>query len=288
MAMAMASDTAGRGEPARLDSGVRLPRFSADVVSRDPVWAREFEDLSYEWRRLFSEALGTFFLVLVGAGGAMVDDASHGAIGRAAAVTAPGLMVAAIILFMGGISGAHLNPAVSLAFALRGDFQWRRVPGYVAAQLVGALAAAAILRALFGSVAEVGVTVPGAGFNASQAFALELLLTFGLVSVILGVSSAAQNVGQFAAVGVGSYIVLAGLWSSPVSGASMNPARSLGPAVVAGDFHDLWLYVVAPPLGAIAAVAAALILRGRGGDRTARRAAEGRLGPDGPGSHGGS
>lgn len=274
------------GEPhaARPDRAVadktrsRHPGFIAEVLERDPVWARDFGDLSYEWRRLFSEVLGTFFLVLVGAGGAVVATMSHGAIGRGAAVTAPGLMVAAIILFMGGISGAHLNPAVSLAFALRGDFEWRRVPGYVLAQLVGALAAAGVLRALFEPVAHLGATLPQKPFDGGQAFGIELLLTFGLVSVILGVSSAAQNVGQFAAVGVGSYIILAGLWSSPVSGASMNPARSLGPAVVAGDLHDLWIYVVAPPLGAAAAVAAAWVLRGRGGDSTARAAAEGKLG----------
>jgi aquaporin Z len=211
----------------------------ASLLEIEPVWARDFENLSYEWRRLFSEALGTFFLVLVGAGGAVVAARSDDAIGRAAAVTAPGLMVVAIILFMGAVSGAHLNPAVSLGFALRGDFTWRRVPGYVAAQLAGAVGASAVLRALFGTPAHLGATLPGSGFTTAQAFGVELLLTFGLMSVILGVSSAAQNVGQFAAIGVGSYIILAGLWSSPVSGASMNPARSLGPALVGGDFSSL-------------------------------------------------
>jgi len=256
----------------------RHPGFIVSLLEREPVWARDFDNLSYEWRRLFSEVLGTFFLVLVAAGGAVLSARTHGAIGRAAAVTAPGLMVAAIILFMGAVSGAHLNPAVSMAFALRGDFLWRRVPGYIAAQLAGAVAAAAVLRALFGTAARLGATLPGSGFDTGQAFATEILLTFGLVSVILGVSSAAQNVGQFAAIGVGSYIILAGLWASPVSGASMNPARSLGPALVAGDLSSVWVYLVGPPAGAAAAVGAAWILRGRGGDRTARAAAQGKLG----------
>jgi len=254
----------------------RHPDFLQQLFDREPVWARDFEDLSYEWRRLFGELLGTFFLVLVGAGAPVLADRTHDAIGRGAAVTAPGLMVGAIILFMGAVSGAHLNPAVSLAFALRGDFMWRRVPGYILAQLAGALAAAGVLRALFGTARHLGATLPTPGFSSGQAFTIELLLTFGLVSVILGVSSAAQNVGQFAALGVAAYIILAGLWSSPVSGASMNPARSLGPAVVSGDLHQLWIYLLAPPLGAAAAVAAAWVLRGPGGDRTARTAAEGK------------
>jgi len=147
----------------------------------------------------------------------------------------------------------------------------------VLAQLLGASGAAAVLRGLFGTAGHLGATLPEPGFTSGQAFGMEVLLTFGLVSVILGVPSAAQNVGQFAAIGVGSYIVLAGLWSSPVSGASMNPARSAGPALVAGDLHQLWIYLIAPPVGAIAAVAAAWLLRGAGGDRTARAAAEGRL-----------
>jgi len=249
----------------------RHPSFLRPLFDDEPVWARDFEDLSYEWRRLFSELLGTFFLVLVGAGGAVVGALTHDGIGRGAAVAA------AIILFMGAVSGAHLNPAVSLAFAVRGDFQWRRVPGYVLAQLLGASGAAAVLRAMFGTAGHLGATLPEPGFTGGQAFGMEVLLTFGLVSVILGVSSAAQNVGQFAAIGVGSYIILAGLWSSPVSGASMNPARSVGPALVSGDLHQLWIYLIAPPVGAIAAVGAAWILRGSGGDRTARAAAEGKL-----------
>ena len=238
----------------------------------------DWDDPTQEWRRLFSALLGTFFLVLVGAGGAVVNAQSDGAISRAAAVTAPGLMVMAIILFMGAVSGAHLNPAVSIAFAARGDFPWRRVPGYVIVQLLGATLACLFLWALLGKIGMLGATEPGTGISAWQAMLMELILTVGLVSVILGTASGAQNVGVFGALGVGGYIILAGLWSSPISGASMNPARSFGPDLVMGDFKNYWAYVVGPIAGALIAVGCAYILRGRGGDRSADAAAQGRIG----------
>jgi aquaporin Z len=239
----------------------------------------EFDDPKHEWRRLFSELLGTFFLVLVGAGGAVVNAQSGGAISRTAAVTAPGLMVMAIILFMGAVSGAHLNPAVSIAFAARGDFPWRRVPGYVIVQLLGATLACLFLWALLGKLGMLGATEPGPGISAWQAMLMELILTVGLVSVILGTASGAQNVGVFGALGVGGYIILAGLWSSPISGASMNPARSFGPDMALLDFTNYWAYVVGPIAGALIAVGIAYLLRGRGGDLSADAAAQGRLDP---------
>jgi aquaporin Z len=235
------------------------------------------DDPRVEARRLFSEFLGTFLLVAVGAGGAVVDAASGGQIGRAAGVTAPGLMVMAMILFMGAVSGAHLNPAVTLSFALRGDFPWRRVPGYVVVQLVAAAGAVLMLRVVFGDVGGLGATLPGPGFSDLQALAVELLLTFGLVSTILGTASTAQNVGPLSALAVGGYIVLAGLWSSPVSGASMNPARSFGPALVSADFHSYWVYLAGPLLGGALAVGVAVLLRGRGGDAGGMAAARGGL-----------
>jgi aquaporin Z len=186
-------------------------------------------------------------------------------------------MVMAIILFMGGVSGAHLNPAVSLAFAMRGDFPWRRVPGYIIVQLVGATLAALFLLAVFGNVGHLGATLPGPGYANWQALLMEIALTAGLVSVILGTASTAQNVGAIAALGVGGYIALAGLWAAPVSGVSMNPARSFGPALVGGDFSSYWVYVVGPLAGALIAVGFAYILRGPGGDPVARAAGSGVL-----------
>ena len=198
-----------------------------------------FQDPKQEWRRLFSELLGTFFLVLVAAGGGMMGQAFPDTIDRSAAVVAPGLMVMAIILFMGKVSGAHLNPAVSFAFALRGDFPWRRVPGYVVVQLVGAALAAWFLQSVVNVSAAFGSNYVAEGYSSFSAFLMEGVLTLGLVSVILGTASGAQNVGVIGALGVGAYIALAGLWGSPISGASMNPARTFGPDLVAAGLQRL-------------------------------------------------
>jgi aquaporin Z len=229
-------------------------------------------------RRLFSELFGTFLLVLAGAGGAVVNAVSHGQISRSAAVAAPGLTVMAIILFMGAVSGAHLNPAVTIAFALRRDFPWARVPGYALAQLAGATLACLFLWGVFGKVGMLGATEPGRAVADWQAMLIELVLTLGLVSTILGTASRAQNVGSLSAVAVGGYIVLAGLWSSPISGASMNPARSFGPDLVLGSFDQYWIYLVGPLTGAYLAVAFAWALRGPGGDVGGVTAARGTLG----------
>jgi aquaporin Z len=238
---------------------------------------KDFDDPKLEYRRLFSELLGTFFLVLVAAGGGILH--GQGQISLAAAVVAPGLMVLGIILFMGGISGAHLNPGVSLAFAVRGDFPWKRVPGYIIVQLLGATLACLFLLAVFGNIEHLGATLPGPGYKDWQAFLMEVVLTAGLLSVILGTASAAQNVGAIGALGVGGYIALAGLWSAPVSGTSMNPARSFGPALVSGDWTAYWAYVAGPLAGAAIAVGCAVILRGRGGDAISHAAGSGVLDP---------
>ena len=239
--------------------------------------SEDFSDPSQEWRRLFSELLGTFFLVLVAAGGGMMGQAFPNTISRTAAVVAPALMVMAIILFMGKVSGAHLNPAVSIAFALRRDFPWQRVPGYVVVQLGGAALAAWFLQAVIHVSATYGSNYPAAGFAGRDAFFMETVLTFGLVSVILGTASGAQNLGVFGALGVGGYIALAGLWGSPISGASMNPARTFGPNLVGADFSQYWVYVAGPLVGAILAVCVAFILRGAGGGRAGSGAAQGAL-----------
>ena len=227
-------------------------------------------------RQLFSELFGTFLLVLAGAGAGVVGAVSHGAISRSAAVAAPGLTVMAVILFMGAVSGAHLNPGVTLAFTLRGDFPWWRVPGYVVAQLAGATLACLFLWGVFGKVGALGATEPGAGIADWKAMLIELALTVGLVSTILGTASRAQNVGPLSAVAVGGYIILAGLWSSPISGASMNTARSFGPDLVLGRFAHFWVYVAGPLGGALVAVGIAWILRGPGGDPGSAEVAQGR------------
>jgi aquaporin Z len=230
-----------------------------------------------ELRRLFSEVLGTFFLVLVAVGGGIVNTATRGAISQVALVIAPGLMVMAIILFMGKVSGAHLNPAVTIAFSARGDFPWRRAPGYIIAQIVGAVIACSFLALTFGVKGTFGSTQPGAGFTGLQAVLIEFVLTLGLVSVILGTASKAQNVGPLSALAVGGYISLAGLWAAPVSGASMNPVRSFGPDLFLLNFSTYWIYSAGPIAGALLAVFFAYLLRGHGRDEEAIEAAQGVL-----------
>ena len=241
--------------------------------------ATDFWDDRYEWRRLFAEVLGTFFLVLVAVGGGMVNARFGGqAVPYSARVVAPGLMVMAVILFMGAVSGAHLNPAVSIAFALRRDFPWKRVPPYIVAQFAGAVLATLLLWALLGKQGSAGLTLPGHGISAGAALVWEIVLTTGLVSVVQGTSSGAQQLGALAALGVGGYIALAGLWGSPVSGASMNPARSLGPALVLDDWNSWWAYLVGPIAGGAIAVGISHVLRGQGGGASGTQAASGTLG----------
>jgi aquaporin Z len=207
----------------------------------------------------------------------MMGQAFPDTISRTAAVVAPGLMVMAIILFMGKVSGAHLNPAVSVAFSLRGDFPWRRVPGYIVVQLVGACLAAWLLQGVIHVSATFGSNYPAPNYSSLDAFWMETVLTLGLVSVILGTASGAQNIGILGAIGVGGYIALAGLWGSPISGTSMNPARTFGPDLVGANFTDYWVYVVGPLFGAVLAVGAAFVLRGRGGGRAGSAAAQGAI-----------
>jgi aquaporin Z len=247
--------------------------------ARAPGPGADFDATAYQWRRLLGEALGTFFLVLAAVAGPMINVRFGGhVISLAAQVAAPGLMVGAVILSMGAVSGAHLNPGVSVAFALRGDFPWRRVPLYVLAQLVGAVLATLVLVALFGRQGTAGLTLPGPGIGEGTAMLWELVLSVGLVTVILGTASGAQNVGPMNAIGVGGYIVLAGLIGAPVSGASMNTARSLGPAIVLGDTTAWWAYLVGPMAGAVIAAGIGYLLRGSGGGTSGISAAQGTLG----------
>ncbi len=221
---------------------------------------RQFKDPSREWHRRFSEAWGTFLLVLVAAGTIMVGTQSS-KISPAVAAVGPGLIVMVVIYFMGAVGGAHLNPAVTYAFALRGNFPWSRVPGYIAAQFVGSVAAILFLRSLLGDIGDLGATKPQ-GIGDWQALGLEAVLTAGLVNTILGTASGARNVGANGAIAVGAYISVAGLWAGPLSGASMNPARSLAPDLARDEFAKTYIYILGPLIGASMGVAFEWILKG--------------------------
>jgi aquaporin Z len=261
---------AHEGPPAHIDG-----RAHPDLSTRDRAFVARFNDSSLTWVRFGAEFFGTYLLVLVAAGAGIVNSTSNGAVGRLAAVTAPGLMVMVVILSLGAISGAHLNPVVTIAFAFRTDFRWRRVPLYIVAQLSGSLAASLTLLAVFGHHGLDGATIPGTGFSPWQATLIEGLLTLGLVTTVLGAASGAQNLGPLSAIAAGGYVILAGLWAGPTSGASMNPARSFGPDLIRGDFSTFWIYLIGPLAGALLAVAIAFLLRGPGGGATATKAAEG-------------
>ena len=203
-------------------------------------------------KRLFSESLGTFVMVFVGTGAIVVNHASGGVIGHAGIALTFGLVVLAMIYTFGDVSGAHLNPAVTLGFAAAGRFSWRDVPGYVTAQLLGAFAASGLLKVLFPDSATLGATLPNGG--AMQSFILEVVLTAILMFVILSVSSGAKEKGITAGIAIGAVVGLEAMFAGPICGASINPARSLAPAIVSGSFQFLWLYPVATVLGAMIAV----------------------------------
>ncbi len=216
-------------------------------------------------RRFFAEMLGTALLTLVAAGAPVIEAAAHQSLGPSAGLVAPGLLVMALIYTLGDVSGAHFNPVMTLAFALRGDFPWRRVPGYWLAQFVGSLLAALFLRLLFGPAGHLGATLPAPATGIWPAVFMETALTMLLVTVILGTAHDTRLVGHNAALAVGGTIALAGLFASPVSGASMNPARSFGPAVLSGNpaaLNAMWIYFVAPVAGAVLASGIAWMLHG--------------------------
>ena len=183
-------------------------------------------------------------------------------------------MVLAVIYFMGSVSGAHINPAVTFAFALRRNFPWVRAPGYVAAQMLGAVAGAAVAALILGTHGALGATSPGPNISSWKAVGIELLLTTVLVNTILGTASHSGFLGPNAAIPVGSYIALAGLWAAPLTGASMNPARSIGPDLVWDHLSLTWIYVLAPFLGSAAAVGIEWALKGKP-TRAGARAAQG-------------
>jgi MIP family channel proteins len=210
-------------------------------------------------RALVAELIGTFALVFAGAGAVMVD-AKTGALGQVGVAITFGLVIMAMIYAVGHISGAHFNGAVTLAFALSRHFPLSRAAGYWAAQFLGALTAAAILRGSLGNVAHVGATLPSG--SQGQSFLWELVMTFFLMFVIMAVATDTRAVGEAAAIAIGGTIGLDAMFGGPISGASMNPMRSAGPALVSGDLHALWLYIVAPIIGASLGALAYQFVRG--------------------------
>ncbi len=202
--------------------------------------------------RLLAEFLGTFFLVFAGTGAVVVDDLHGHPFGSMGIALVFGLAVLTLIYAFGELSGAHFNPAVTLGFAIAGRFRWKEVPGYATAQFLGALGASAVLRLLFPTHKGLGSTVPAG--TPTSALAMEILLTLFLMLVILRVSTGAREKGITAGIAVGAMIGLEAMFAGPFCGASMNPARSTGPALVSGQLAHLWVYLAAPCIGAWIAV----------------------------------
>lgn len=196
------------------------------------------------------ELIGTFALVFAGCGAIMVDHTSGGRLGHLGVALTFGLVIAVMVSALGHISGAHFNPAVTIAFAAVGRFPWKQVPAYIAAQLIAAVMAAATLSSVLGSVASVGAT--STTLATPQTLVVEGIATFFLMFVIISVATDSRAVGSMAAPAIGGTVALGALFAGPLTGASMNPARSFGPALLAGDFSQLWLYIVGPLLGAAA------------------------------------
>jgi aquaporin Z len=213
-------------------------------------------------KRLLAEFLGTFILVFAGTGAIVINQVSGGAIGHPGIALVFGLVVLAMIYTFGDISGAHMNSAVTLAFAAAGRFPWRDVAGYIAAQLAGAFAASGVLKALFSTSPTLGATLPAG--PPLQSFILELILTAILMIVVLNVSTGAKEKGITAGIAIGSVIAFEAMFAGPICGASMNPVRSLAPAIVSGHFEHLWLYPVATILGALLAVPLCKVLHAGG------------------------
>jgi aquaporin Z len=211
--------------------------------------------------KLAAEFLATFIMVFAGTGAIVIDQAHGGVIGHVGVALTFGLVVMAMIQAFGDISGAHMNPAVTLAFAVAGRFPWSRVAGYILAQLAGAFAASGLLKFLFPASVTLGATLPAG--SVGQAFVLEIVLTAILMLTILSVSTGAREKGITAAIAIGSVVGLEAMFAGPVSGASMNPARSLAPAVVSGNFQHLWLYPAATVIGALLALPLCRLVRGR-------------------------
>jgi aquaporin Z len=260
------ADIVADGDRAHAEAVERhyLIRFEEDTLRPRPLWIR-----------VIIEFLGTFVLVTVAAGSGVINQyVGDSPISRTAAVIAPGAAVMAMIYAWGPLSGLHINPAVTLAFFGRGVFPAGWVVPYLVAQLAGAVGAALFLQVMFGDVSAGGnhpIATPGGDW---RSLVMEIVLTAILVSIILNTATGSRSIGHNAAIAVGATVALLGLFASPISGASMNPARSLGPDIVGADFTAWWVYVVGPVVGAAVAVIVIALVRGLP-DRQELEAAEG-------------
>jgi len=203
-------------------------------------------------KKYLAELIGTFALVFCGTGAIIVNEEIPGSVTHVGIAVTFGLIVMAMIYALGENSGAHLNPAVTIAFTVNGNFPVKEVLPYIISQLAGALAASAVLKLLFPSSVLLGATIPS-GSN-MQSFVLEYILSFFLMLVIINVAKGSKEQGLFAGIAIGSVVLLEAMFAGPVCGASMNPARSLGPAIVSGEMKQVWIYITAPVLGAITAI----------------------------------
>jgi aquaporin Z len=213
---------------------------------------RHEKDIEQMMKKYVAEFIGTFALVFCGTGAIVIDQETHGAVTHAGIAITFGLIVMSMIYALGNISGAHLNPAVSLAFTVAGKFPIKQLLPYILSQLTGAFAASLLLKFLFPANSLLGATLPAG--SATQSFVLEMLLTFFLMLVIINVATGSKEQGMFAGLAIGSVVLLEAMFAGPICGASMNPARSFAPAIVSGHFESLWVYLIATPIGAIAAV----------------------------------
>ena len=210
-------------------------------------------------KRFISEIIGTFALVFCGTGAMVINDFTGGTVTHVGVAITFGLIVMGMIYAFGDISGAHMNPAVTIGFAYAKKFPWKEVPAYVLAQLIGAFLASGILLYLFPESQTLGATLPG--LPALKVFILEIILSFFLMVVIINVSTGSKEIGVVAGIAIGSVVLLEAMFAGPITGASMNPARSIAPAVVSGNIADLWIYIFAPIIGCLLAVVSCKLVK---------------------------
>lgn len=212
-------------------------------------------------KQYISETIGTFALIFCGCGAMTINEITNGSISHVGVAITWGLIVMTMIYAFGEISGAHFNPAVSIAFAFAKEFAWKEVPKYILAQSIGAIFASFMLWFLFPESQFLGETTPAAGFPPYKAAILEFILTFFLMVVVINVSTGSKEIGTMAAIAVGAVILLEAMFAGPITKASMNPIRSIAPAIFTGNFQYLWLYITAPILGAITAVSSCKLVK---------------------------